>query len=171
MSTVDPRYVLHTVCGELVKATYGLPDASRHTCIKDVRENMAYGNGKCFDCGATVEPKSRTQHSNFHTNFIHRSEVKDGFAVSAVKWCDAGNHAFKANSPGSQSVDVVQRDESGDEVRVVMDMCADHAFNTGPRPDRLREVEQAYEQTAPVNAVSAYPYEQSPLPWNGQNNE
>lgn len=89
-------------------------------------------NGTCFDCGATVYPSARHQHNAFHASYIHRSEVKEGFAVSAVKWCDLGNHAFKANSPGSQSIDVMQRGDNGQEERVTMDMCADHALSTAP---------------------------------------
>jgi hypothetical protein len=124
-----------------------------------------YGNydqdGACFDCGSTVHGKKREQHDNFHANYIHRSQVKDGLNVSAVKWCDVGNHAFKANQPGAQSLDVTERDNDGHENRVVMDICAEHAFSTGPRPDKMREVEQAYEQqqyqgSAPVNVVRPY---------------
>ena len=119
--------------------------------------------GACTECGSTVHGARRNQHTNFHANYIHRAEVKDGFAVSAVKWCDLGNHAFKANSPGSQSLNVVNRNEDGTEENVVMDMCGEHAFPTGPRPDKMREVEQSYEQaravvSAPANAVSAYPH-------------
>jgi hypothetical protein len=106
----------HVAAEEMARKTYGRYD----------------NDGNCFECGAFVDDyNKRTQHNAFHTNFIHRAEVKDGVAVSAVKWCDAGNHAFKANAPGSQSVDVVQRDDDGREERVVMDMCAEHAFSTG----------------------------------------
>lgn len=106
-----------------------------------------YGrDNACYECGAITHPDHYGQHSNFHANFIHRSEVKDGFAVSAVKWCDAGNHAFKANAPGSQSLDVTQRGDDGKEERVTMDMCASHAFPTAPQTDTLRQVEKSYEQ-------------------------
>lgn len=103
-------------------------------------------NGHCFECGSTVHGPQRGQHNNFHGNYIHRAEVKDGFAVSAVKWCDPGNHAFKASEPGAQSLDIMQRGENGVEERVTMDICGSHAFNTAPSPaPRMREVEQAYE--------------------------
>jgi hypothetical protein len=100
--------------------------------------------GKCSDCGSTVHGPQRGQHTNFHSNFIHRAEVKDGFAVSAVKWCDPGDHAFKANSPGAQSLDIMQRDGDGGEERVTMDICGGHAFATTPKSSVVRELETAH---------------------------
>jgi hypothetical protein len=149
LSTSDARYNVHRICGKSVKLSYGLP--GRHSCdladienLKDTRVSR-YSNGDCLECGSTVHGPQRGQHSNFHANFIHRAEVRDGFAVSAVKWCDLGNHAFKASEDGAQSIDIMQRTPEGDE-RVTMDMCAAHAFPTGATPAPMRAVESAYKQ-------------------------
>ncbi len=101
---------------------------------------------ECLDCGSTVHGKNRGQHSNFHANFIHRSEVKDGFAVSAVKWCDPGDHAFKANIPGSQSFTGQERDENGSVTEVSMDMCPRHAFGMNPEQARLIEIQSTMHE-------------------------
>lgn len=112
-----------------------------------------YANGKCLECGSTVHGPARGQHSNFHANYIHRSEVKDGFlAMSIPSWCDMGHHAFKKGAPGSQSIDVMRTNDEGEEERVRMDMCADHAFPTeSPTPpSAAREIEQAYDDSVAI---------------------
>lgn len=120
-------------------------------------------DGKCVECGSSVHGPQRGQHKNFHANYIHRSEVKDGFAVSTVVWCDLGDHAFKADSPGSQSLNVVQRGDDGEEKRVMMDMCAKHAFPTASpvtNNPTMRAVESAYNserRAASVDGTSGYP--------------
>jgi hypothetical protein len=116
------------------------------------RANRLYVDGVCTDCGADVLGKNRTQHNNWHATFIHRSQVKDGFNVSAVKWCDIGDHAFKANSPGAQSLDIMQRDDNGGEERVTMDICGKHAFPTAQSPNpTMRAVEAAWSDQAKHN--------------------
>jgi len=143
---------------------YGYNVVSPDEAAREIaqRNRYDYDKGTCIACGADVKPGNRTQHSNFHASYIHRSEVRDGFTVSLVKWCDVGDHAFKANAPGAQSIDVVQRDETGAEVRVVMDICHQHAFPTGIPTSPMAKVEMEYNRnralpSAPINAVSAYP--------------
>jgi len=48
--------------------------------------------------------------------------------VSAVLWCDKGDHAFKAGTPGSQSFrgETVGRD--GQPEIVFMDVCPEHSL-------------------------------------------
>lgn len=108
------------------------------------RKKMPYDmqTGACTECGSTVHGKNRNQHNNFHANYIHRAEVVNGVAVGAVKWCDVGNHAFKANEPGAQSLNVSQTNSDGGTETVVMDICGSHAFNTGS--DTMKRVENAY---------------------------
>jgi len=48
--------------------------------------------------------------------------------MSNVKWCDPGEHAFKAGVPGSQSFSGTSVDESGNIVQMSMDACPDHSF-------------------------------------------
>lgn len=152
-STKDARFWEHVPCGNSVALRNGLPVS--HRCSEqwdnEAYKTMgfSYVDGDCVYCGATVHPDNREQHSNWHDTFIHRSEVKDGFAVSAVKWCDAGGHAFKAGEPGSQSLDVTQRDDAGKEERVTMDMCSKHAFPTGNTDPTMRAVERAYQDEIP----------------------
>lgn len=50
--------------------------------------------------------------------------------MSGVAWCDPGNHAFKAGEPGSQSFSGTTRDEEGNPVRIEMDACAKHSFQS-----------------------------------------
>ncbi len=66
--------------------------------------------------------------------------------MSQVAWCDPGDHAFKKNSPGAQSLDIMQRDDQGAEQRVTLDICGKHAFPTGNNNPTMRAVESAYAQ-------------------------
>lgn len=65
--------------------------------------------------------------------------------MSAVKWCDVGNHAFKASADGAQSIDVMQRTDKGEE-RVTMDICGEHAFPVGNANPTMRAVEASYQK-------------------------
>jgi hypothetical protein len=111
------------------------------------KESALYVHGTCTNCGATVESRDKTQHNNWHATFIHRSEVKDGLIMSQVAWCDPGDHAFKKNSPGAQSLDIMQRDDEGEAERVTLDICGAHAFPTGTNNPTMRAVESAYKAT------------------------
>ena len=51
-----------------------------------------------------------------------------GVTVSDVKWCDAGNHAFKAGTPGSQTFRGTYVNEEGMSVVANIDTCPEHAF-------------------------------------------
>lgn len=158
VTTNNAQFWRHTPCGEDVRTRHGLPE--RHVCTH-LGAGVSYRkDGGCFECGATVHPSNYGQHSNFHANFIHRAEVKDGFAVSAVKWCDKGNHAFKAGEPGSQSFTGTNRNDDGSEETVHLDMCAEHSFsltnNTVAAP-RMRQVEAAYLKPDEAPETAAEP--------------
>lgn len=44
--------------------------------------------------------------------------------VSSAAWCDAGNHAFRANEPGSESMAGSQFQKDGTRKVVELDICA-----------------------------------------------
>jgi hypothetical protein len=46
--------------------------------------------------------------------------------MAKVSWCDEGNHAFKADEPGSAHMEGSQRNEEGFEQIVTRDICAAH---------------------------------------------
>lgn len=52
--------------------------------------------------------------------------------MSEVKWCDPGDHAFKAGTKGAQSMSmtVQEEDEKGNPVPklVAFDACPEHGF-------------------------------------------
>lgn len=76
----------------------------------------------CFTCGATVQTKDLTQHTNFHKNFTNvRSED-----MSRVSWCDYGDHAYKRGVAGSVTLNGVEYDENNVAHNTDMDACPDH---------------------------------------------
>jgi len=104
-------------------------------------------DGRCFKCGATVAHVNMHDHSNWH------SEVEKGIQVSKVLWCDPGDHAFKANTPGAMSFTGQQTDEKGVPQTVSMDVCGVHSGKVFSTPEqteasRMREIESAYKQMA-----------------------
>lgn len=56
--------------------------------------------------------------------------------MSNVKWCDIGEHAFKAGAPGSQTITGTEWDEDGNSLQVQQDVCPDHSFNQQARAAR-----------------------------------
>jgi hypothetical protein len=85
------------------------------------------------------------QHSKWHT------DVERGIQMSKVAWCDPGDHAFKANSPGAMSFTGQQTDENGYPQTINMDVCGVHSGNLygGPAAEeksRVRELESKYRQ-------------------------
>ena len=87
----------------------------------------------CRACGVTVVGISEIiLHNEFHDRYILREVAT---AMGSAAWCDNGNHAFKAGTPGSQSGEFNQTDDDGRTVSVRFDSCPDHAFQpNGPRP-------------------------------------
>lgn len=81
----------------------------------------------CSACGASVYlgGEEERMHDRFHTGMV---PIQEALRLSNVKWCDAGDHAFKAGTPGSQSATMQEADEDGIMRSVNMDMCADHAL-------------------------------------------
>jgi hypothetical protein len=77
---------------------------------------------KCGNCGAVVIWRDMKQHEAFHATFSNRI----GQDMSKVLWCDPGNHAFKAGSPGSVNFQGTQIDEDGMTRTVDTDACAEH---------------------------------------------
>lgn len=72
------------------------------------------------------------------------SERKDE-PMSAVAWCDPGNHAFKAGVRGSQSFDGTFVNDEGETVRSRVDVCPEHAFqgaNPAAAPEAITEKRQ-----------------------------
>ena len=111
-----------------------------------VTSERGRGFSQCGSCGADVYSKNQVQHSNWHETFIHRAEVREGFAVSAVKWCDVGDHAYKAGAPGSQTLQATQTNEDGMTETSNVDVCGDHNFNLKqPKQAHIvQELQQAY---------------------------
>ena len=106
-----------------------------------------FGNRyECHKCGASIDKNTALlrKHSNWH------AEMEKGIQVSAVKWCDVGDHSFKADTPGAMSFTGQQMDENGVPKTVSMDVCSVHSGNVFSTPEQrtMREVESAYKQTA-----------------------
>src|ERR1700750_575566 len=76
--------------------------------------------GYCNICHAFVPITEKRNHEDFHNNYTYR---KDG-NMSSVVWCDYGNHAFKANAPGSAHFNGTEVGENGLTETVSMDACA-----------------------------------------------
>lgn len=81
----------------------------------------------CSLCNALVQNTEETRyaHEMFHEHWIPKAEVN---AMSDVKWCDPGDHAFKAGCPGSQSMTGSEVDADGIARQVNMHACAQHAY-------------------------------------------
>lgn len=60
--------------------------------------------------------------------------------MSAVAWCDPGDHAFKAGVPGSQSFNGTVVNEEGQRVERRMDVCPDHAFQSPNPPESQKAI-------------------------------
>jgi hypothetical protein len=77
---------------------------------------------QCGNCGAIITATTIVQHQNFHKTFTHR---KDG-GMSKVLWCDPGDHPFKADAPGSATLQGSQVDDNGMRQEVTQDVCVTH---------------------------------------------
>jgi hypothetical protein len=85
----------------------------------------------------------RTFHTNFHKTFTNRSDGN----MSSVLWCDPGNHAFKAGSPGSVHFQGTQVNGDGADESVNTDACAVH---NPYAPKDVKEREEKKMLTAQV---------------------
>lgn len=68
--------------------------------------------------------------------------------MSKVLWCDRGDHAFKADAPGSTTLTGEQVDDNGVRVRVEEDICPEH----NPFLKAKREREEKAALTAKAEA-------------------
>lgn len=84
------------------------------------------GYRQCFKCGAIIgSPDAQEDHYRFHLNMVPREEAS---VMSKVNWCDIGDHAFRANEPGSQTMTVQHTDDDGRTVTEAMDVCGMHSM-------------------------------------------
>lgn len=88
----------------------------------------------CSECMGLFGKEHRAQHETFHQSLMSREEAK---AMSAVKWCDNGEHAFKAGVKGSQSGTMTIIDDDGMPQTVTIDACPEHSF----QPTNAKKVE------------------------------
>lgn len=65
--------------------------------------------------------------------------------MSNVLWCDPGNHAFKAGQPGSQSFQGTTRDEEGNPIRIEMDACSEHSFQSQANSETVKEIGKVHD--------------------------
>lgn len=64
--------------------------------------------------------------------------------MSKVLWCDPGNHAFKAGSPGSIHFQGSSVGDNGEQINSDVDACIDHnPFRAEPK-NIVRELENDY---------------------------
>lgn len=94
----------------------------------------------CNRCNGIVSKEDVPNHEEFHANYVRKED-----SMSSVKWCDPGNHAFKAGVPGSQSFRGTTTDENGLPVTMEMDACPNHAFNSpGVKANAITDKHNAY---------------------------
>lgn len=78
---------------------------------------------KCTQCDDTVYTPEASLH-------IERCQRKED-PMSRVAWCDPGDHAFKADTPGSQSGSMSVNGPDGTRKEIQYDACPKHAFGVG----------------------------------------
>lgn len=83
----------------------------------------------------------KTTHIKYHENMVSREEAR---TMSSVRWCDNGNHPFKAGIPGAQTMVGAEIDENGRPVAVEVDICPDHTQKG--REKALRELEATQKE-------------------------
>ena len=89
--------------------------------------NHLAGMVQCSTCQGLVLKSQQDAHDIFHDTYINREEVG---TMSSAAWCDPGNHAFQAGEPGSQRFSGTSIDAEGNPVRMEMDACKEHSFQS-----------------------------------------
>lgn len=74
---------------------------------------------QCTKCGRQIN----TVFANEHEQQFHLEDD-----MSAVAWCDYGNHSFKKGAVGSQSFTGTEYGDDGQPISKQMDVCAEHSF-------------------------------------------
>lgn len=85
------------------------------------------GLSMCHLCSALVAPESKAAHEQFHSQYLNKEEIG---TMSSAAWCDPGDHAFKAGEAGSQRFSGSTIDDDGTPVRLEMDACKEHSFQS-----------------------------------------
>jgi hypothetical protein len=92
--------------------------------LADINTSATSTYGKhikvCRACGAITFPNAQHGHEQWH------KETERNETMSNVTWCDRGDHAFKAASPGSARYTIEQPDENGETLRMTQDACPEH---------------------------------------------
>ena len=121
------------------ESVYLYPDS---TLMREIERGRYW---QCATCGSAVADSNQIQHDNFHKTFTNRSDGN----MSAVLWCDLGNHAFKAGMPGSAQLTGTITNDEGRQETVTQDSCAVHNYtnyNSG------KVTQGAIDQQATANA-------------------
>jgi hypothetical protein len=71
--------------------------------------------------------------------------------MSNVAWCDPGDHAFKAGSPGSVDYTASIREDNGNKVTQTMDACGDHSPFRNEATKQLKAIEGELARAYPVD--------------------
>jgi hypothetical protein len=96
--------------------------------VTPIPREVAYGISRgdtlayCATCNGLIHSSVWKFHENFHLTFTNRSDGN----MSSVLWCDTGNHAFKAGSPGAAHFEGTQTDADGVPQTMTQDVCAEH---------------------------------------------
>lgn len=140
-------------CADVPNDRWSLTEHSLNTCWVVVRDkNMSYNqgaDGKCGECGATVKSAEYDRHAKWH------KEIKESKDMSGVRWCDFGNHAFKAGAPGSGSFNATIAGANGPET-IEQDACAEHS----PFRADVNVVRQELEAAYPVPKAEVKTHEE-----------
>jgi len=97
------------------------------------RYTIVGGMLRCLECGGSFKKPTGgypaptddllIQHTQYHDSVIKREDVT---VMSAVLWCDRGDHPFKARTPGSSKIRASLASEDGYMEEVVQDVCPEH---------------------------------------------
>lgn len=133
---------------------YGPPNPPVYTEIPGYTNSQSILVGVvCNQCTAVVQRNNSDAHSQWH-------EMQRRMTVSNVKWCDAGDHAFKAGRPGSQNVMGTEINELGQEVSVQQDVCPECAAAARQKRS-VRELETVKPEECPECSARQLVYSQA----------
>jgi hypothetical protein len=93
----------------------------------------------CATCGGVIPANTFAMHDLFHRKIY----AKETTNMSSVKWCDPGDHAFKAGMEGSASFQGTQM-VNGVTESITQDMCPKHNPMRAEPETVRRELEKAY---------------------------